>query len=169
MTALRTQTMTYDAESRMTSWVDSSVTGSNVTLSYDGDGRHVTKTSGGVTTTYVYDPAGNLAAEYGGSGSSTQTLYLTQDHLGSTRLVTTTGGACVGAHDYLPFGEEIPSTYGRSSANCYGTADTDVKFTGQERDSETAPGGNAAASGMDNFIARMMASPAGKVFESGPG
>ncbi len=159
-TAVRTQAMTYDAESRMTSWVDSSVTGSTVTLTYDGDGRRVTKTSGGATTTYVYDPAGNLAAEYGGSAPGTkQTLYLTQDHLGSTRLVTTTGGACVGAHDYLPFGEEIAAGWGRSGVPCYGATDTTVKFTGQERDPEN---------GLDNFLARHMDAAIGRFLSPDP-
>jgi uncharacterized protein RhaS with RHS repeats len=31
---------------------------------------------------------------------------LSDDHLGSTRLVTDQNGNVVGRHDYLPFGEE---------------------------------------------------------------
>jgi RHS repeat-associated protein len=129
------QTMTYDAEARMTTWSSTSPVGS-AAFTYDGDGRRVTKVSAGLTTTYVYDPAGNLAASYGGAAppaAATGTLYVTQDHLGSTRLITKAGVA-VGCHDYVPFGEEI--TWGRT-AGCYGAADTEVRFTGQVHDSET--------------------------------
>ena len=44
-TSVRTQTMGYDAESRMIAWADSA-TGTGVSFTYDGDGRRVTKTSG---------------------------------------------------------------------------------------------------------------------------
>ena len=158
MTALRTQTMTFDAESRLTGCTDANG-GATAAFRYDGDGRRVTKTSAAGTVIYVYDPAGNLAAESGGAPpSTTGPVYLTQDHLGSTRLVTNAGG-CVGAHDYLPFGEEIPGAYGRGPVSCYGIADTGVKFTGQERDAET---------GLDNFLARHMAAPQGRFVSPDP-
>jgi RHS repeat-associated protein len=149
------KTLNYDAEGRGTlwqAWSNSTVT-SSVSLTYDGDGRRVTKTANGTVTTYVYDPAGNLAAEYGGATPAvTGTVYLTRDHLGSTRLVTTASG-CVGAYDYLPFGEEIPSSYGRGSVPCYGQTDATMKFGGYERDAET---------GLDNSLARHMAGPQGR-------
>jgi YD repeat-containing protein len=164
-TSVNTQTMVYDAESRMTSWVDSSVSGSAVTLTYDGDGRRISKSSAAGATTYVYDPAGNLAVEVGGSAaSSNSTAYLTADHLGSVRLVTSSSGACVGAHDYLPFGEEIPGSLGRGSVPCYPAADaqtdTTWKFGGQERDAEN---------GFDNFLARHLGSSMGRFFSVDPG
>jgi YD repeat-containing protein len=54
MTAVSTQSMTYDAESRMTGWSDSA-TGASVSVTYDGDGRRVTKTASTTgTTVYVY-------------------------------------------------------------------------------------------------------------------
>ena len=144
--SLTQKALTYDAEERMTNW-QATTAGATVTVSftYDGDGRRVTKTTAAGTTVYVYDPAGNRAAEYGGPAPAVAgTVYLTQDHLGSTRLVTNAANGqpqAVGCHDYLPFGEEIP--WGRSGAPCYGQAgDTPVKFTGQERDAET---------GLDNF------------------
>ena len=159
----RQETMAYDAEARMTQWADTNPSVS-VTFTYDGDGRRVTKTWSGVTTVYVYDPLGNLAAEYGGSAAPVGgTLYLTQDQLGSTRLVSDYNAAtgqpqAVGCHDYLPFGEEIP--WGRSGASCYSqTADTAIKFTGQERDAET---------GLDNFLARHMAGPQGRFLSPDP-
>jgi RHS repeat-associated protein len=163
-TGVRTQAMGYDAESRMTSWSDSS-TGSSVSFTYDGDGRRVTKTSSVGTTTYVYDPLGNLAVESGGPAVATATSYLTRDHLGSVRLVTNgSGGGCLGAHDYLPFGEEIPGTLGRGAVPCYPAMDTQSdtawKFGGQERDAET---------GFDNFLARHMAGPMGRFLSVDPG
>jgi len=165
-TRVRTETMGYDAESRMTSWTDSAVSGSTVTLTYDGDGRRITKTSNLLgTTTYVYDPAGNLAVEVGGgSAIGASTAYLTTDHLGSVRLVTSgPSGACLGAHDYLPFGEEIPGSWGRGAVPCYPAADTQTdttwKFGGQERDAEN---------GFDNFLARHLGSSMGRFFSVDP-
>jgi RHS repeat-associated protein len=165
-TGLRTQSMGYDAESRMTSWSDSSISpATTVLFSYDGDGRRVMKTGGtSGTTTYVYDPAGNLALEAGGVAAVAATSYLTADHLGSTRLVTNGSGGCVGAHDFLPFGEAIPGTWGRGAVPCYPAMDTQTdttwKFGGQERDTET---------GFDNFLARHMAGPQGRFLSVDPG
>src|SRR5213592_2004198 len=52
------------------------------------------------------------------------TSYVTADHLGSTRVVSDTGGAAKKCYDYLPFGEQIPSSSGgRSSRRCYAAAD----------------------------------------------
>ena len=90
--------------------------------------------------------------EFGeGTPAVTGTVYLTQDQLGSTRLTTNAVGSVVGCHDYLPFGQEVPQTWGRSGVGCYGqSGETNVRFTGIERDAETGldhyPGryGNAA-------------------------
>ncbi len=145
---------TYDAENRQYS---SSIGGSTTYYTYDGEGRRVMKsTPNGTTTVYVYDASGEVAAEY----SSTPppqigTLYLTPDHLGSTRIETNEVGAPVWYHDYLPFGEELLNgTGGRGSL--YGVADADGtthKFTGKERDSET---------GLDYFGARYFSSAQGR-------
>jgi RHS repeat-associated protein len=152
--------MTYDAENRMVT--SSNATSGTVTYAYDGQGRRVQKTAGGVTTTYVYDAVGQLAAEYGSAGSSLgcTTCYLMADHLGSTRLIMDGGGAgVVRRYDYLPFGEEIPAgTNGRGEG--YETAQemtlpdvTTNKFTGKERDAET---------GLDYFGARYLSSAQGR-------
>jgi len=71
----------YDAENRLTA--ESSPTA--FTYQYDGDGRRVTKTGGGNTTIYVYDAAGQLAAEYETMAQAAlcTTCYLSTDHLGS--------------------------------------------------------------------------------------
>src|SRR5205814_10711893 len=105
---------------------------------------------GTAATTFVYNAFGHLVAEYEaaapapGSGGP---KYLTADHLGSIRVVTDAAGGLIVRHDYLPFGEEIPSTYGgRSAVPGYGAADSaSQRFTGKELDAE---------SGLDYFLAR---------------
>jgi RHS repeat-associated protein len=113
---------------------------------YDGDGRRVSKTVSGTTTTFVYDAMGQLAAEYGGTPVSAGRQYVTVDHLGSTRLVTTTTGTvATPPSDYLPFGEELGVT-------CLNAPDA-VKFTGHFRDQESC---------LDFAEARMMSSAQGR-------
>jgi len=100
----------------------------------------------GITTTYVYDAQGRLAAEYasGASDSPCQTCYLTVDHLGSTRVITDGGGSLVARKNYLPFGEDLPGVTGTN---------INQKFTGKERDAET---------GLDYFGARYFSGPQGR-------
>jgi RHS repeat-associated protein len=142
--------LTYDAENRQ-------VSAGAYTYAYDGDGRRVSKTGGGVATVFVYDAMGVLAAEYSngslGAGKCT-TCYLTYDHLGSVRLITDANYNVISRHDYLPFGEEVPAaTSGRDGT--FGTANDFVnqKFTAKERDSE---------SGLDYFGARYYGSALGR-------
>jgi RHS repeat-associated protein len=115
---------------------------------------------------FVYDVTGRLIAEYhsdpvppaaGGGGTS----YLTSDHLGSTRVVTKADGSVKARYDYLPFGEEVPSTVGgRSGVAGYGSADsTRQKFTQKERDTE---------SGLDYFGARYYSGAQGRFTSSDP-
>ncbi|MBI4907501.1 MAG: hypothetical protein HY820_28000 [Acidobacteria bacterium] len=100
----------------------------------------------GVITFLAYDGMGRLAGECGQavlSGGCT-TCYLTQDHLGSTRMTTDGGGSVVQRYDYLPFGEPLLAGWnGRSSKYSAGAFPNGndgqrVKFTGKERDAETA-------------------------------
>jgi RHS repeat-associated protein len=140
----------YDAENHQTTYGAS-------TYSYDGDGRWVKKQVGSTTTVFVYNVAVQLIAEYDNSSSpppGSGTSYLISDHLGSTRAVIKADGT-VARHDYLPFGEEIPSSVGsRSSVVGYSAADdTRQKFTEKERDSE---------SGLDYFGARYYSSAVGR-------
>ena len=152
----------YDAENRQLSFTKAGTT----TYSHDGDGHRVKKITGSVTTVFVYNASGQLTAEYtndttppvGGGGTS----YLTSDHLGSTRLVMKSDGTTVKArYDYLPFGEEIPSTIGgRGGVAGYGGADsTKQKFTQKERDIE---------SGLDYFGARYYSRSQGRFTSSDP-
>jgi RHS repeat-associated protein len=142
--ASQSRNFTYDAENRTVSATIVTGTG-NISASYvyDGLGERVSKTVNGVTTTYLYDAFGNLAAEYGATQSpcDTSTCYLTVDHLGSTRLLTdSNGSSTVTRYDYEPFGAEITATYGgRTTAMGYAMAPDTMgpKYTGKYRDQET--------------------------------
>ena len=146
-TAFNGRTMTYDGEHRVKTVAFANGSGQTVILEYfyDGDGRRIraekkvasTLTS---TTIYVYDASGQLMAEYATPvpvAESNGRQYLTQDHLGSTRLVTKSSGTATdivfSRHDFLPFGEEIAR-----GLNGYGPSPLSVKFTSKERDAETA-------------------------------
>jgi RHS repeat-associated protein len=156
--------MTYDPEGHLETFQSVSL-GVNSAYGYDGEGRRVKKTLGSTTVVYVYDAMGELAAEYGSAAASTGTQFLTADHLGSTRLVTGTGGVVVERHDYAPFGDEVaaqgcaqPIGSTLRSPRCdiagYGAASGDeLKFTGKERDGET---------GLDYFGARYFSGAQGR-------
>ena len=144
----------YDAENRITS-----ITG-GYAYPYDGDGRKVQSTTGGVTTMYWRDPGGNTLAETDASGNTRNNYvffngvniarsdvasgrvdysYL-HDHLGTTRMmVDATGHVCYDA-DYFPFGWE--------QSRPINTCGQNYKFTGKERDPNT---------GLDYFGARWYA------------
>jgi len=162
----------YDAENRMSQSAIAVLTA----YQYDGEGRRVVKvqcgigaatcdttTSGAVSTWFVYDAQGQLAAEYtNGTVAAVPctTCYLTTDHLGSTRVVTSGSGAAVECHDYLPFGEEILAPVG-GRTGCYGsTSGKGVLFTGKERDRETESG--PMPSGLDYFGARYFSGAMGR-------
>ena len=144
------RTSTYDAENRQVTATNvNSVTG---TYAYDGEGHRVKSTVGAVTTVFVYDAMGHLAAEYGGPTPTEQgTRYFSEDHLGSTRLVTKEDGTEDKRYDYFPFGQEVgvgvPLAYPQVAGS------NSVKFTSKERDPET---------GLDYFGARYMSSAQGR-------
>jgi hypothetical protein len=134
----------YDGENRLVDFNTGAVL-----YVYDGDGHRVKKIVAGSptrTTVFVYNPGGQLIAEYtsdpvpppaGGGGTS----YLTTDHLGCSSVVTGTNPTLPvkARYDYFPYGEEIPSTVGgRGNVGGYGGADsTRQKFTQKERDNES--------------------------------
>jgi RHS repeat-associated protein len=149
--------MTYDADGRMET---STLNGTATAYVYDADGRRVLKQTGSAATVYVYDAFGQLAVEVGGAAPVLcTTCYLAVDALGSMRQTTDTTGMAVGCHDYLPFGEELDGVAGRTGG-CWGAADTTLKFTGKERDSETVSSG--LGTGLDFFGARYMSSAQGR-------
>jgi RHS repeat-associated protein len=157
-TAIGGYTYTYDAENRMVSAVlnAGATLVSSAGYVYDGAGQRVQKmtcwssvpctpsSSDATVTTYVYDAFGNLAQEYGAylnAWCATPTCYLTQDQIGSTRMVTDANGLVGTRYDFLPFGEEVPAgTGGRTLSMGYnGWEDnSNPKFAGQMRDPESA-------------------------------
>ncbi|MGA2434737.1 MAG: RHS repeat-associated core domain-containing protein, partial [Bryobacteraceae bacterium] len=156
-TQIASQLMTYDAEDRQ---VTATGAGAAAQYVYDGEGRRVQKILGSVTTNYVYDAQGQLAAEYAPqpatSDCGTPTCYFTEDHLGSTRLVTDTSGNVAKRFDYLPFGEEIfAGVGGRTTTEGYLSAPDPLnpKFGGHQRDNET---------GLDFMDARYFSSAQGR-------
>jgi RHS repeat-associated protein len=135
--------------------------GVNASQSF-GEGRRVMKATGSVSTTYVYDAGGQLAAEYTNEAvPATGTEYLTDDHLGSTRLVTGPSGNIVRRYDFLPFGEDLTAGTDGRSASTYNSALpvgptqdwVNNKFTGKLRDNET---------GLDWFGARYFSGAQGR-------
>ena len=138
----------YDAENKLKSAAGGYENG-GTTYSYDGDGRRVKKARyNGEVTVFVYDAAARVVAEYSNQVQHNGTRYLTQDHLGSTRVVTDAQGrahtdpntgAAGSRHDYFPFGEELlAGVGGRATTQGYGAADyVRRKFTGSELDDET--------------------------------
>ncbi len=140
--------LSYDGENRLTSY-DNNVASlqERGAYAYNGLGQRVKRTTtiGGTseTTVYVYDAFGRLAAEYSsvapavGSG---ETFYRTEDHLGSTRLVTKQDQTVAECRDFFPFGERIGSGLNGRSADCYGgTGDALAQqFTSKERDKESS-------------------------------
>jgi RHS repeat-associated protein len=123
----------------------------NATYAYDGDGLRASATTSGATsrfawgligpvqllltdgsTNYVYDDQG-LPIEQIDSGGTP--LYYHHDQLGSTRLLTSSGGSVVATYTY--------DAYGRLTSHT-GSSDTPLRFAGQYQD----------ASGLYYFRAR---------------
>jgi RHS repeat-associated protein len=157
------RTRVYDGNNKMISAFDAGVPTS---YRYNADGQRTIKTVGTVSTWYIYGMSGELVAEYPVNGAvaspqkeygyrgaqmlmvydsteagNKQFQWLVQDHLGSTRMVIDLSGTLAGMnlHDYLPFGEEIPVSGIRTTAQGYPPPDDKIhqKFTGYEKDTET--------------------------------
>jgi RHS repeat-associated protein len=144
-TASGSVTYTYDFENHLTQ----SSTG--VTVVYDGDGNRVSKTVGGVTTTFLVDdqnPTGYVQViratssngntdnyVYGlervsqvafiDSSSTTLTSYYVYDGQGSVRALTNASGTVTDTYDYDAFGNLLHST---------GTTPNNYLYVGEELD-----------------------------------
>jgi RHS repeat-associated protein len=149
--------LAYDAESRQIQATEPPSSGGGTeTYSYDGNGRRVVKSGPSGTVVYAYDAFGQLAYEVSSASATPEctTCYLSPDHLGTSRLTTDNWGNVISLHDYLPFGEEIPSGFGGRTSVWSASADGITrKFTGKERDQET---------GLDYFGARYYGSALGR-------
>jgi RHS repeat-associated protein len=131
MTTRGSQTIGWDVENRVTS-----VTG-GASFVYDGDGNRVKKTKNGQTTIYInkyYEKnitTGEVTTSYYlgdklvAQRKGTSLIYILQDHLSSTSVITNSGGGSTGTMSYLPFG----LTHFTS-----GTIPADKLFTGQRLD-----------------------------------
>jgi RHS repeat-associated protein len=73
-------------------------------------------------------------------GGGPEVRWLVSDHLGTPRLVFDQTGALanMSRHDYLPFGEEVPTNFRTGMADYSGSDNVRQRFTGYERDTETA-------------------------------
>jgi RHS repeat-associated protein len=117
----------------------------STTYTYDGDAKRVKKSSG---TYYWFSPSGSVLAETDTSGttqneyiyfggnrtarrdaSSGLVYYYLQDQIGTSRVIATSAGTMCYDADYTPFGQELAYTT---------TCSQNYKFTGTERDTETA-------------------------------
>ena len=167
----------YDAENRLKTVQNDTLTITYATYTYDGDGKRVKRLASGVETWQVYGLGGELLAEYAASGAAgspqkeygyrngqllvtaagSTVTWLMPDQLGSTRLEIAASGAwnAVTRHDYLPFGEELGANVGvRGNAGSgYATSSIRQRFTGKERDGET---------GLDYFLARQYSNLQGR-------
>lgn len=136
------RTFTYDGENRQLTAVGN---GLSMSYAYDGNGKRV-KSHNAVTnqtTIFVYDGDDELAAEYTiniSAPTSPTISYLTEDALGSPRVITNSLGEIKARRDFLPFGEELYAGIGSRTTNqkySSNTDDTRQKFTGYQRDAET--------------------------------
>lgn len=133
-------TFIYDGENRQIEVKNSS----SQTIGkywYDGDGKRIKKyvPATGETTIFVYDASGKMVAEYStivASQQDAQVSYLTNDHLGSPRIITDETGAVTSRRDFMPFGEEVFTVQRTTNLN-YSADNVRQKFTGYERDGET--------------------------------
>lgn len=138
----RDQNFTYDAENRQ---ITATGPGLSTSYSYDGNGKRV-KAYNAVTdqtTIFVYDADGDLAAEYTINvppPTNPTISYLTEDALGSPRVITNSFGEIKARRDFLPFGEELYAGLGgRNTNQKYSANGDDVrkKFATYQRDAET--------------------------------
>ena len=81
-----------------------------------------------------------LAAEYSTALASTpQVSYLTQDTVGSPRIITNENGAVTSRKDYTAFGEEVVSSQrvGGPTGNGYDPPNVRQDYTGYQNDEES--------------------------------
>jgi RHS repeat-associated protein len=142
------QKFSYDGEGRENAFfaVGNNTTTPNQNYGFDGEGKRVTKSDGGLNgnaTIFVYDAGGNLIGEYESCTicelAEPRVSYMTTDHLGSPRIITDANGAVVSRKDFTAFGENVtsPERVGGSSGNGYDEPDVRQDYTGYQKDEES--------------------------------
>jgi RHS repeat-associated protein len=129
------KTFLYDAENHQKEVLINGV--SKGKYHYDGEGKRVKKISDLETTIFVYNGGGQLVAEYSTQQSSTpQVSYLTQDHLGSPRIITDNVGKVIARKDFNAFGDETSSAQ-RTELLGYKPEEVRRDYTGYQKDDES--------------------------------
>ncbi|MGB7068405.1 MAG: RHS repeat-associated core domain-containing protein [Pyrinomonadaceae bacterium] len=136
------KTCSYDAENRQIT-----ASGNNLSASYayDGNGKRAKSFNAitNQTTIFVYDADGDLAAEYAINippPVNPTISYLTEDALGSPRVISNSFGEVKARRDFFPFGDEIYAGIGTRNTNQKYSSiadDTRKKFATYQRDTET--------------------------------
>lgn len=112
---------------------------------YDGDGRRVKKVlpNSQEETIFVYNAGGKLVAEYvinpQTQAQTPSTRYLTNDHLGSPRVITDQLGKVINRKDFMAFGEETYTAQRTTNHGYASTPDDAIRqgYTGYEKDDES--------------------------------
>ena len=151
MTSNGAANYTYDAEDRLICFGPCTTAGSS-NYAYDGDGVRTKKcvypcSTAGAGTLYWQGGRGDVLTETDLAGAlqneyvffndkrvarrttGNAIYYYMRDHLGSTSVVTAALGTIMAEYDYRPYGGETDVT---------NTIPQSYKFTGKERDSESA-------------------------------
>ena len=131
----------YDAEGRQNAFFATGNSTGTPTLNYafDGEGKRVKTFVGSSATIFVYDAGGELVAEYDNSPPMEEehrVSYMTNDHLGSPRIVTDANGAVVSRKDFAAFGDETLTSQ-RTTALGYNVPEVRQDYTGYLKDAES--------------------------------
>ena len=142
------RTFSWDYRNRLTGVTDTA--GLAASYGYDVNNQRISKTTGGVTTRYVYD-RGNVALEFNGAATPPTVRYfyglgtdqiLAQekgtgnvswqltDQLGSVRALVGNDGVLRNRYEYDAFGTVVSTLTGA-------TDDSRYRYTGREFDAET--------------------------------
>jgi RHS repeat-associated protein len=152
----------YDAENKQSKYFKPTNTTNepDAIYSFDGDGKRVKKElKNGLVVIeiviFVYDANSRMIAEFSTNPvpqNEAQTSYLTNDTLGSPRVITNQNGQVTSRRDFLPYGEDL-YTAQRTTQLGYNNDNVKERFTGYARDQE---------SGLEYAQARMYSASLGR-------